>query len=252
MKKNLCYVFLTAGCLFLTAFSDPKFIAIERAVMEKNFSQAEELAQDFLQSPAQGREKNQALYYLGLSQLYLEKFLPARETFEQLLELHPAADLKERARIGIVDSYYMAGEYEGALQRAQKLLSEPDSQFRSLIYLKIARAYLRLANWEAAEEYLHKIAKEYPGSFEDHLARQLLEEKQYFAVQVGAFLERKRAEVLVDELQSKGQYAYTIETVDKEGRRFYRVRVGQFSRLPDALRLEKTLSDLGYPTRVYP
>lgn len=252
MRNILYQAFLIAGCLFLAAFSGQEFTAIEMAVMEKDFAKAEQLAQELLGSPGPNEQKNQALYYLGLSRLYLGKFLPAREAFEQLLELKPEKNLQERASIGIVDSYYMAGEYETALQRAVKLLKGSDSQFRSLIYLKIARAHLRLANWEAAGEYLHKITREYPGSFEDHLAHQLLEEKQYFAVQVGAFLDEKRAKNLVGDLQTKGQYAYTVETADKEGRRFYRVRVGQFSRLSDALRLEQTLSDLGYPTRIYP
>ena len=103
-----------------------------------------------------------------------------------------------------------------------------------------------------AKEYLQKIIKEYPDSFESRVARQLLDEKQYFTVQVGAFTEQARAERLVKELIQRKEYAYIVETKSPDGKNFFRVRVGQMTALKDAQALESKLSGLGYPTRIYP
>jgi cell division septation protein DedD len=122
----------------------------------------------------------------------------------------------------------------------------------SLIYLKAARANLKLARWTKAREFLQKIQKEYPDSFENGVAKRLLDEKQYFTVQVGAFTEQPRAERLVQELIERKEYAYIVETKSPDGTLFYRVRVGQMTALKDAQVLETKLSGFGYPTLIYP
>ena len=136
---------------------------------------------------------------------------------------------------------------------ANELLKKgPRSEIESLVYLKLARANLKLSRWEEAQKYLKKIIKDFPQSPESHLAKQLLEEKQYFTVQVGAFLDRDKAETLTVDLKDKGEYAYIIETMDSSGRQFYRVRVGQLAVLDEANKLSQKLSSLGYPAQVYP
>ena len=125
-----------------------------------------------------------------MSWLYQGKYGEARQLFQKILDESPGLKLSDQAKLSIVDSYYMAGDYPEALSRAQNLLKErPNSEFLSLIYLKIARAHLRLAEWDEAQKILNKIAGNFSDSLEAHIAKQLLEEKQYFAVQVGSFLE---------------------------------------------------------------
>ena len=128
----------------------------------------------------------------------------------------------------------------------------PKSEMMGLMYLKAARSNLKLARWIKAKEFLQRILKEYPESFESGVARQLLEEKQYFTVQVGAFTEQPRAERLVKELIQRKEYAYIVETRSPDGKIFFRVRVGQMTALKDAQALESKLSSFGYPTRSYP
>ncbi len=99
---------------------------------------------------------------------------------------------------------------------------------------------------------LKKITKRFPESLEAHVAKQFLNEKQYFAVQVGAFIERNRAEKLITELQEKGEYAYIVETIDQQKRKFYRVRVGQIALMDEAQKLKLKLSEAGYPSEIYP
>ena len=147
----------------------------------------------------------------------------------------------------------MQGQYDQALQEATSVIAKrPDSEMMSLFYLKAARANLKLARWAKAREFLQKIMQEYPESFESRVARQLLDEKQYFTVQVGSFVEKARAEKLVQELIERKQYAYIIEIKSPDGKTMYRVRVGQLTALKDARELESKLSGLGYPTLIYP
>jgi cell division septation protein DedD len=122
----------------------------------------------------------------------------------------------------------------------------------SLIYFKIAGADLKLMRWEDAGKYLNKIINEFPESPEAPVAKQLLEEKQYFAVQVGAFLDKSRALSLINDLKGSGQYVYVVETAAPGGQKYYRVRVGQMSSLESAEDLKKRLDKLGYPTLIYP
>jgi cell division septation protein DedD len=122
----------------------------------------------------------------------------------------------------------------------------------SLIYFKLAGADLKLMRWEDAHVFLNKIVKEFPQSPEAPIAKQLLEEKQYFAVQVGSFLDKGRALTLIDDLKGSGQYAYVVETTAPDGQIYFRVRVGQMSSLNDAEDLKKRLDKLGYPTLIYP
>ena len=226
---------------------------LETAIMEQDYQKAQQLASDYLSHASDPAEINEARYYLGLSQLYQTQFTEAKASFQQILNGNPDERMRDKAALGVIDAFYMNGEYEDALREAQGLIQKsPNSALMSLIDLKIARANLRLTNWAEARQYLEKIIAEFPESFESHIARQLLEEQQYFAVQVGSFLDRQRAESLMAELQKGGEYTYIVETADRDGNIFYRVRVGQLSNLNEAEELKKKLSKVGYPTRIYP
>jgi tetratricopeptide (TPR) repeat protein len=226
---------------------------IETAIINMDFSKAKSLAEEFLAQNPQGDMLNTARYYHGLSLLNLEKYQDARAEFDKVILSQSRGDLYDKARIGRVDSFYMSGEYEKSLSEIRELLAQrPQSNFLSLMYLKLARINLRMAEWKEARKFLQKITKEFPDSSEFHLARQLLQEKRFFAIQVGSFLDRQRAVIIMRELQKRGEYAYVVATVDKDGTQFYRVRVGRFSQLDQAESHVDKLSGLGYPTRIYP
>jgi tetratricopeptide (TPR) repeat protein len=162
-------------------------------------------------------------------------------------------DIYDKAALSLTEGFYMAGFYTDALETAKQLFKKsPHSSFLSLVYFKIAGADLKLMRWEEANEYLKKIIAEFPQSPEAPIAKELLEEKQYFAVQVGSFLDKGRALTLIDDLKGSGQYAYVVETAAPDGQTYYRVRVGQMSSLSDAENLKKRLDNLGYPTLIYP
>ena len=243
-------IFFASCC---AVFAASQLSEIETAIIEKDFQKAQTMLEELVTREPQGEDTNTAYYYLGLSQIGLEKYEEARETFNLLITREPDQSLLEKAYLWVIDSYLLTQGYLDALTVSEALLKlNPKSELLSLVYLKLARANLKLARWETAREYLNKIVKEFPRSLEYHLAKQLLEEKQYFAVQVGSFLSRERAENLANQLKEKGEYAYIVETADSQGRQFYRVRIGQFSQLKQAQGLQQKLSNLGYPTHIYP
>ncbi len=226
---------------------------IETAVMNKDYAQARELASKIIRDSNNPAERIEAQYYYGLAQLRLGQYADARSAFQNVMDAHPSQDIYDKAALSQIEGFYMAGFYTDALNTANQLLKKsPYSSFLSLIYFKIAGADLKLMRWEDAHQFLNKIISEFPKSPEAPIAKQLLEEKQYFAVQVGSFLDKGRALTLIDDLKGNGQYAYVVETSATNGQTFYRVRVGQMSSLNDAEDLKRRLDKLGYPTLIYP
>jgi outer membrane protein assembly factor BamD (BamD/ComL family) len=226
---------------------------IEAAVMNKDYAQARDLSSQVIKDSNDPKDRVEAQYYYGLSELRLGQYDEARSAFQAVLDAHPAQDTYDKAALSLIESFYMGGLYTDALDAGNQLLKKsPHSSFLSLIYLKIAGADLKLMRWEDANTFLNKIINEFPQSPETPIAKQLLEEKQYFAVQVGSFLDKARAITLIDDLKGGGQYSYVVETTAPDGEKYYRVRVGQMSSLKDAEELKKRLDKLGYPTLIYP
>jgi tetratricopeptide (TPR) repeat protein len=241
---------LCSGAAFAAANS---LVELQTAIMQEDFKKAGELANGLLSQNLSRPEKAEVRYYLGLSQLRQGDYAPAYDTFKKLIAERPATEIYDKAYVGLIDSLLMQGSYEQALKEATGLMARrPDSELMPLITLKVARANLKLARWKKARELLQKIITDYPDSFESNVARQLLEEKQYFTVQVGAFADKTRAEKTAQELLDKKEYAYVVETKSNDGKTLYRVRVGQLSVLKDARALENKLSGQGYPTLIYP
>ena len=233
---------------------------IETAILKGEYIHARELAEDVLANQPKDSEAYKAQYYVGLSQLRQAQYNEALESFNKIKNEKLGAQLRERVYLGLFDAYYLLEGYQEADATLQELLGESAKsrprrgkpEAMSLIYFKLAKVNMKLARWGQATDYLEKIVRSFPNSLEVPAAKQLLEEKHYFAVQVGAFMERRLAEALVDELKQKEEYAYIIESVDSQNRRFYRVRVGQLAMLKEAQALKNRLAKFGYPAQVYP
>jgi len=246
----IAILFLCSGTAIAASNS---LVELQTAIMQEDFKKAGELANGLLAQNLNRAERAETQYYLGVSQLRQGDYAPAYDTFKKLIAERPATEIYDKAYVGLVDSLLMQGAYEQALKEATGLMARrPDSELMPLITLKVARANLKLARWKKARELLQKVIADYPESFESNVARQLLEEKQYFTVQVGAFADKVRAEKMVQELVDKKEYAYVVETRSNDGKTLFRVRVGQLASLKDARALENKLSGQGYPTLIYP
>ncbi|MCA9406502.1 MAG: SPOR domain-containing protein [Candidatus Omnitrophica bacterium] len=254
MKKGLlifCLLFFIP--VLVSAKAMETLDSIETAIISEDYEQAKVLAKGVLKQAPDDKTRQEVQYYIGLSAVRLGSYLEARQIFQDLSREKTPQNLQDKVLLGLFDSYYMNEEYEEALKVINRLLKQsPKSEFLSLIYLKAARSNLKLAQWEQAKDYLKRITTRFPNSFEYHVARQLLEEKQYFTVQVGAFLDREHAEKLLKKLKQKNEYGYIVETTDRQDRKFYRVRVGELASISDANRLKDHLSSNGFPAQVYP
>jgi tetratricopeptide (TPR) repeat protein len=244
--KNVTTWFVGVFIFTMASWAYAAMPDIEAAVMNKDYIQARDLASRIIKESQSPADRVEAQYYFGLAQLRLGQYADARHAFQSVLGTHPAQDVYDKAALSLIEGFYMDGFYTDALDTAKQLLKRnPNSSFLSLIYFKIAGADLKLMRWEDANKYLNKILNEFPQSPEARVAKQLLEEKQYFAVQVGAFLDKGRALTLIDDLKGSGQYAYVVETIASDGQKYYRVRVGQMSSLKGAEDLKRQLDKLG-------
>ena len=255
MNFKLIVLILTGVLLVgpVVAKAEVNINDIEAAVIVEDYPKAKSLSEKLIADYPQAAQVNEAKYYLGLSELRLNNFDQARAIFESLVKELPPGALSDKAYLGLIDVANLSEHYEQALEQAKIFLAaRPQTPSLSLVYLKMARSNLKLAKWNDAHKFLNKILNEFPQSPEYHTAVQLLEEKRYYAVQVGAFLNRERADRLSRELQDKGEYAYIVETIDAQGNQFYRVRVGKFSQLSQAKDLKQKMSGQGYPTFIYP
>ncbi|MBF0121948.1 MAG: tetratricopeptide repeat protein [Candidatus Omnitrophica bacterium] len=245
----IIFVFFQAS----SVWAAPTLADLQSVVIQGDYKKANDLAQELSKASLSKVEAAEVQYYLGLTFLRLGEPAKAYDIYKKLIASQPHGDLYDKSSVGLIDSLYMQGQYDQALKEAISVIAKrSDSEMMSLFYLKAARANLKLARWAQAREFLKKIIREYPDSFEGPVARQLLEEKQYFTVQVGSFVDKARAETLVQELIGRKQYAYILEIKSSDGKIMYRVRVGQLTALKDARELESTLSGLGYPTLIYP
>ncbi len=234
--------------------SPPTVTRIESAFLEGDAERAGRIARQALAEEDDEAIRDTLEYYWGLSRLRLGDYQEAKRIFRSLMKrsgIDPV--LGDKVRLGLVDAAYFTGDYAFGLKTARELIRRRrDSPALSLAYLKAGRAALRLADWKAARRYLREVLRRFPDSLEAETARRLLEEKSYFAVQVGSFLDERRARRFVEELQKQGEYAYIVDTMDGRGRHFYRVRIGRFSRLAEARETEARLAGRGYPTLIYP
>ncbi len=252
-RKIILGVFTVASLSGSASISCASLTDVEAAFLTRDYIQAQKLAEDVLAGQPKDSEAQKAQYYIGLSLLRQARYKEALEPLNKIKNEKLGAQLRERVYLGLFDAYYLSEEYQQADETLQELLKEGNKpEAVSLIYFKLAKVNMKLAHWGQATDYLEKIVRSFPNSLEVPAAKQLLDEKHYFAVQVGAFMERRLAEALVDELKQKEQYAYIIESLDSQSRKFYRVRVGQLAMLKDAQALKNRLAKFGYPAQIYP
>jgi outer membrane protein assembly factor BamD (BamD/ComL family) len=236
------------------AFSDPSVDNMEIAILAQNYKQAKVMAENFVAGNPNHQLLPQIQYELSV--ILLRNGMPeqAREILNKLLTQVKDPYFQDKIKLALFDTYYWQESFAEAQEVIDPLMNtRHKSEWTSQIYLRQARVYLKQAKWDEARLLLARIMNEYDRSMEVEYARQLLQEKQYFTVQIGAFGQRKSAERMIEDLKAKGEYAYIVESYDKNNSRLYRVRVGRFSFLNEAKNLRTRLCDMGYSSaRIYP
>jgi tetratricopeptide (TPR) repeat protein len=245
---------LLVVCSF--AASNVELTDIEEALLKQDYESVKNLSIHLLHNSPEDPNKIKINYYLGLSYARLAQYEKAIEILQPLAELKTEPVLRDKIHLSLFDAHYLLDHHEH-YESAEKILKtllkkRPVPQYSSLIYLKYARVNLKLAKWNEAKKYLEKILEHFPKSIEFPYAQQLLDEKQFFTVQVGAYLQQDKAQEIVEKLTAQQEYAYIVQTQGDGEKTFYRVRVGQLSKLEQAQELRTKLAGLGYPAQIYP
>ena len=90
---------------------------IETAILKEDYPLVQKLAQDLLNQPLEQATLNEARYYLGLSYLRQKEYEQARDIFSKLTKEKTDSKIRDKAYLGLFDSYYMKGHYRDARYR---------------------------------------------------------------------------------------------------------------------------------------
>jgi len=154
-----------------------------------------------------GTGRKDELYYLkGLSELKMNRFNRARQSFEYILSRYPGSKTAFDAAVGIGDTYFL----EGNLESAVKAYNEVSKKFPRDSNIVIIRQ--RIENCRA-KPYSNITPRMIPKG----------ESKDMAAVQMGCFKNKKNAERLCRKLAAEGRKSYV--EMPEGGDRLYRVKV---------------------------
>jgi tetratricopeptide (TPR) repeat protein len=219
------------------------------------------------------------IYYLkGLSELKLKRFDAARESFQYIASKYASSRKAFDARLGIGDSYMLAGDLNSAVGIYVGMLDS----FRSdrnlpIVYSRLASCYKGLGVKDKAEYYQNMASQSAPLSFEAKGQVATVQARaaapkasvptssmrpkdpeemdvvmatgQAVSVQVGSFKNRRNAEKLAKKLAASG-YDSRIEIPVASGEKLYRVKVGRASSQAEAEALKVRLEAAGYTTKI--
>lgn len=200
------------------------------------------------------RASEELNYILGLSYLKENNLTLAREAFNRILK-NPSSKFRAQAAMSLGDTYLISGEYQEAEDLYNKLMNEePNTGLKAALLYRLSQAAFNKGDHRLANDYLFKLKRDFPLSPElrstrglPHIEAPKKDAAGAYSVQVGFFTNTANADNLRDKLCVLGFSAYV-----EEGQGGYRVRVGRFKALGEALDMESELSKKGFPTKLCP
>src|SRR5262245_112819 len=117
---------LLSAILILTCWISPASAAslneLQTAVIKEDYQTAKKLAQELINDPSlKPQELNEAKFYLALSHLTMGECLEGRKILEALIKEPLDVELRDRAYLGLFNSYYLNEEYRDALRVVDEL-----------------------------------------------------------------------------------------------------------------------------------
>ena len=225
-------------------------IKAEKAFVKGDYEEVLIIGSSYLTSKTKLDDELQHL--TGRALLKLERFDEARNRFSRVINYSDNDEFLDKAHMGLADSYYLEGDYSKAKEYYEKVIRYfPDSNDVSIIYYRLGECYSKLGQKSASREYYDKLVEFYPDSFETKLLKGEKSDVVEYSVQVGSFKRWSNAKKLSDELKTK-RFDANIYTAMLGNKRFYRVRVGKFNQLSDALDMARVLQNSGYSVKIYP
>ena len=124
------YFFLLSSLFLLLSLpvcanEAPTLTDVQGSFMQKDYAKTKETADILAAQTKDPQKRSEALYYAGLSDLWLGKYTPARQTIKQVLDSKPSKELRDKASLALIDTYYMEGDYKKSLKIAKDLSYSP-------------------------------------------------------------------------------------------------------------------------------
>lgn len=192
-------------------------------------------------------------YILGLSYLKEGNLTAAEESFKRVIK-DAKGELNTQASLGLADTYLIGGQLQDAEDIYSRIIADqPNTNLKAAMLYRQGLAEFKKGNNSRGNEYLLKLKKDFPLSPELKLATSIpriystLRETQEYSVQVGFFTSNKNADSFNAELLVRGFPAYL-----EQANNGWRVKVGRFKSVREAMDLASKLSQEGFPTKVCP
>jgi tetratricopeptide (TPR) repeat protein len=245
--RKFIVVVLLLGCSSVT-FGQTQ--AMEKALVMKDYAEVIRIAESYLNKKT--GDKEEVLYLLAEAYIGTSNLPKARETLRSLYKQFPHSNYAKKATLRIADTYYLESNYNQAKNIYDYFLQEyKDDEYLSSVYLKLAYCEEKLGNWQMKRYYMDSIARRFPKSIEAGKLEELEQRGFHFVVQVGAFGDKNNSQDLVHKLKEDGFSAYVLGEKE-DGKLFYKVRIGKFTKRASAEYQLEALIKKGYPARIFP
>lgn len=206
-----------------------------------------------LERKSKNELKGEIRYLKGTCFMKLDMYADARKVFKKAITF-AKGDLSTEVYMGIADSYFMERKYSKAIVIYEQLLAKIKNEdvFLSALYYKLGKSYQSQSEWAKTKYYFNLLEKKFPDSFESELVKKTSVGGNFFTIQVGCFSSQKNAQKLQNDLKVKGYDVY-LTPFKSNGRRLYRVRVGEFMSRVAAEHTEAMLKSKEHlPTHIFP
>ncbi len=139
------------------------------ALHSGNYPQAEKLLSQ--------NQDPRARYYLGRTYLLWKKPLLAAKIFENIAQNSPEASLREAAAFYLGDSFFVSGDYDGAITKYQDFVQKfPFSRFKTAALYRIGGAAFEKGDYGQARLSFGSLISQDPGGFYAAYARYFIGE----------------------------------------------------------------------------
>jgi len=247
MKPNVrswCVVLGTAGSLLalsgcvntLTAQQRLWLARGQESYEREHYARAIEQLTCFLDEVHEGPEVARALYVRGMSNAKAGRRAQAYADLRRCVTTPGDPDSVWRAHVVLGTLQFEDGQWEQAAQDLQAATARmPATPPKDAVLYRLGLCYERAGRWDQARSLYQEITKAFAGgSYARDARRRYNRNAQHFAVQCGAFRERRNAEALCADLGSKGLEGYVRQEV--YGRTpMYIVLVGRYVAYEEAL-----------------
>lgn len=202
--------------------------------------------------------KDNALYWIGITYLKMQKTDMALETFKKYVRVSKNKKYFNYAVLNLGDIYFTLGKFRAAEKKyLTALLMLNIEEFKSYIYYQLGICYMNQSKYEMAYESFNIITKNYSNSIENNNALKKInfvknrininepvavnkdskkkrtikvsKKKKKFIIQLGVFKNKNGAKTLKSRMKK-----YNIPTYIIENKGYYKVRIGFFEDLQEA------------------